>query len=62
MMYGTNGSDGSFYAKFLQPVNQTPTSIDKFYLSSTEISIYKGNGSASGRWHTRTEYTVHIYA
>lgn len=62
MMYGTNGSDGSYHGKFLRPVNQSPTSTETFYLSSTEISIYKGNGAVSGRWRTDTEYTVHIYA
>lgn len=61
-MLGTNGGDGSHYSKFFHSVNQTPTRADTFYFSDEAINIYKGNGSASGRWHTGTEYTVHIYA
>ena len=59
---GTNGSNGVNTYRLFTPVSQIPTSIEKFYLSSDTISFYKANGSISGRWHTDTEYTVHIYA
>lgn len=62
MSIGTNGSTGGNTYGTFNAVQQTPTQINTFYLSDTEISIYKSYGSISSRWHTETEYTVHIYA
>ena len=59
---GTNGSTGRNAYNAYYPKAQTPTSQQDYYLSDSEISFYKGSGSVSGRWHTDTEYTVHIYA
>lgn len=62
MSIGTNGSNGGNTYDQFNAVQQTPTQADTFYLSDTEISIYKSAGAVSGRWHTGTEYAVHIYA
>ena len=59
---GTNGSNGTLLQHPFYPVSETPTAVNRFHLSESIIEIYKGNGSISGRWHTGTEYTVHIYA
>ena len=58
---GTNGK-GNVICNNHKPVNQTPTADEEYYLSDDALSFYKSNGSVSGRWHTETEYTVHIYA
>ena len=62
MGVGTNGSTGVNSYGGYKTVSQTPTQNEAFYLSVSEISIYKGSGTVSNRWHTGTEYTVHIYA
>lgn len=59
---GTSGSDGGVIYNVRKPVNQTPTAIEEYYLSDDALSFYKSKGTVSGRWHTETEYTVHIYA
>lgn len=57
----TNGSTGVNASYSETPVQQTPTSVDTYYLSASTIELYKGNGSISSRWNTNTEYTIEIY-
>lgn len=60
--FGKNGSTGANSVTHSVLVNQTPAAVQTHYISADTISIYKGNGTVSGRWHTGTEYTVHCYA
>lgn len=61
-LYATNGSTGEDMTNIMSPVQQAPTAVQTYYFGADTVEIYKGTGSVSGRWHTSTEYTVHIYA
>lgn len=56
-----NGSSGVATGYYQTSVQQTPTAVNNYCLTASTIELYKGTGSATGKWSTDTEYTVEIY-
>ena len=56
----SSGTD-SANQQYFKPVQQTPSAVSTFYMSTSAFESYKGNGSTIHKWDTSTEYTVEIY-